>query len=71
MLGHGNGPSNARIFIVGEAWGANEEHFNQPFVGASGTLLNELLQEVGILRSECFVSNVVNARPFKIGRAHV
>lgn len=63
MLGHGNGPSNARIFIVGEAWGATEEQFASPFMGASGSLLNELLQEVGILRSECFVSNLVNARP--------
>jgi Uracil-DNA glycosylase len=49
--------------IVGEAWGEQEEQSGQPFVGYSGQLLNSMLHEAGIMRSECYVTNVVNARP--------
>lgn len=63
MLGHGVGPIPTRIMLVGEAWGEQEEHARQPFVGASGQELNRMLQEAGIMRSECYVTNVVNARP--------
>lgn len=63
MPSHGNGPVPARIMIVGEAWGAEEERTGQPFQGASGQELNRMLHEAGILRSECYVTNLVNARP--------
>lgn len=63
MLGKGNGPSAARVMIVGEAWGEWEENHQQPFIGPSGNELNRMLHEAGILRSECFVTNLVNARP--------
>lgn len=59
----GCGPTNARIMIVGEAYGADEERRGEPFVGTSGLELNRMLQEAGIMRSECYVTNVVNARP--------
>jgi len=49
--------------IVGEAWGEQEERSLQPFMGVSGQELNRMLQEAGILRSEVYVSNLVNARP--------
>ncbi len=62
-IGHGSGPIPSRIMICGEAWGADEERAGIPFVGASGQELNRMLHESGILRSECYVSNVVNARP--------
>lgn len=62
-LPHGDGPLPAKIMIVGEAWGGDEERTLKPFVGVSGQELNRMLQEAGILRSECYVSNVVNARP--------
>lgn len=58
-----SGPSNAKIMIVGEAPGADEEREGQPFVGASGQELNRMLQEAGISRSECFVTNVCRERP--------
>lgn len=58
-----DGPMNARIFIVGEAPGADEEAKGIPFVGASGMELNRMLGEVGITRSECFVTNVCRERP--------
>lgn len=57
------GPSDARIMIVGEAPGKTEVALGAPFVGTSGNLLNELLSQAGINRSECFVTNVVRERP--------
>lgn len=62
-LGRGVGPTNARIMIVGEAWGEWEERERTPFVGASGDELTKMLAEVGIARGDCFITNVVNARP--------
>lgn len=63
MPHRGDGPIPARIMLVGEAWGADEERQGIPFVGASGQELNRMLHEAGILRSECYVSNLVNRRP--------
>lgn len=48
--------------IVGEAPGAEEERLGIPFVGQSGSELDRMLQEAGILRSTCFVTNVVRVR---------
>src|SRR3990167_8207216 len=59
----GEGPVPARIMIVGEAPGAEEERSGHPFVGASGRELDKMLNEAGILRSECFVTNVCRERP--------
>jgi DNA polymerase len=58
-----DGPVPARIMIVGEAPGENEERVGVPFVGASGQELDRMLHEAGISRSECFVTNVCRARP--------
>lgn len=63
MPNRGVGPIPSRIMIVGEAWGADEDREGEPFVGASGIELNRMLHEANIMRSECFVSNVVNRRP--------
>jgi len=63
MPHRGDGPIPARVMIVGEAWGLEEERTGQPFMGASGQELNRMLHEAGILRSECFTTNVVNYRP--------
>lgn len=52
-----------KIAIVGEAWGADEERFRMPFVGASGNELTRMLKEAGIDRSQCFLTNVFNLRP--------
>jgi len=49
--------------LVGEAWGEKEEEEGTPFVGASGWLLNQMLSQAGIARSECYVTNVFNLRP--------
>lgn len=59
----GDGPTSARIMLVGEAWGHEEELTGLPFQGASGQELNRMLHEAGIMRSECYTTNVINARP--------
>lgn len=58
-----SGPKDAKITIVGESYGSEEREANQPFVGAAGQLLNAMLEQVGIARDSCFVTNVVAARP--------
>ena len=59
----GDGPPAARIMLVGEAWGAEEERTGLPFQGSSGQELNRMLHDAGIMRSECYATNIVNARP--------
>lgn len=59
----GDGPEAAEIMIVGECWGESEESSGLPFVGYSGQELNRMLHDAGIMRSECYTTNVVNARP--------
>ena len=58
-----SGPCPADIMIVGEAPGAEEERLGRPFVGTSGQELDRMLHEAGLLRSECFVTNVCRVRP--------
>lgn len=52
-----------RLAIVGEAPGATEDETGRPFVGKSGALLDQLLGEAGLARSEVAVLNVVKCRP--------
>jgi uracil-DNA glycosylase family 4 len=58
-----SGPTDARVMIVGEAPGAEEERKGEPFVGASGHELTKMLHEAGIARSQCFITNVCRERP--------
>lgn len=58
-----SGPVNARIMLVGEAPGEHEMERLQPFVGPSGWELDRMLHDAGILRSECFCTNVARERP--------
>jgi len=51
------------IFILGEAWGEHEERQRAPFVGPSGYELTRMLDDAGIRRADCFLSNVFNLRP--------
>lgn len=53
----------ARVAIVGEAPGKSEVEQGKPFVGQSGHFLNSLLSQAGIVRDQCFVGNVCQARP--------
>jgi uracil-DNA glycosylase len=58
-----SGPQNAEIVIVGESWGVEEAKEKRPFIGTSGTELNRMLEEAGIDRNKCLVTNVVAERP--------
>ena len=44
-----NGPRDARVVLVGEAWGENEELLRVPFVGWSGYELSKILHEAGLV----------------------
>ena len=57
------GDPNARVLIVGEAPGKNEDAQGEPFVGAAGKYLNELLAIAGLTREEVFIANVLKCRP--------
>ena len=51
------------IALVGEAWGKEEAVARSPFVGATGHVLNHILEDAGISRWECFITNVFNLHP--------
>jgi uracil-DNA glycosylase family 4 len=59
----GEGPDNARIMFVGEGPGQNEDEQGRPFVGAAGKFLTELIESIGLKRSEMFITNIVKCRP--------
>lgn len=59
----GTGPKQARVMIVGEAPGAEEDKTGKPFVGRSGQVLREELARVGIKPEECYITNTVKCRP--------
>lgn len=59
----GVGPGTARIMIVGEAPGQNEDQQGEPFVGAAGKLLDQLLRGIGLSRSDVFITNILKCRP--------
>jgi DNA polymerase len=55
----GEGPSKARIVLVGEQPGDQEDLAGHPFVGPAGRLLNEALEKAGLERSEVYLTNAV------------
>src|SRR5215471_17230197 len=55
----GEGPSPARVMFVGEQPGDYEDRAGHPFVGPAGRLLDDVLREVSIDRSQVYVTNVV------------
>ena len=55
----GEGPAGARLMLVGEQPGDQEDRAGHPFVGPSGRLLDEALVEAGIARSTVYVTNAV------------
>ena len=59
----GDGNPDARVLIVGEAPGKNEDLQGVPFVGAAGQQLNRLLEIAGLKREDVFIANVLKCRP--------
>jgi DNA polymerase len=63
VFGFGN-PA-ADIMLVGEAPGAREDERGEPFVGASGRLLDGMLARIGLERGDVYIANVLKCRPPK------
>ena len=58
-----DGNPEARLMLIGEAPGAEEDRRGLPFVGASGQLLDRMLAAIGYDRTSCYITNIVNWRP--------
>jgi DNA polymerase len=59
----GVGSERARLMIVGEAPGAEEDRQGEPFVGRAGQLLNAMLRAIGLDRGEVYIANILKCRP--------
>ncbi len=55
----GEGPANAKVMLVGQNPGVEEDKKGKPFIGRSGKFLNKILAENGIRREEVFTTNIV------------
>ncbi len=58
-----DGNPQARIVLIGEAPGADEDRIGRPFVGRSGQLLDKMLKAAGLDRTSCYITNVLPWRP--------
>jgi len=61
VMGCGN--DSAEIVFIGEAPGKNEDLQGEPFVGAAGKFLNEMLSGIGLKRDDVYITNIVKYRP--------
>jgi DNA polymerase len=59
----GSGAAEARLLIIGEGPGEEEDRQGKPFVGRAGQLLTKMLESVGITRDEVYICNIVKCRP--------
>src|SRR3989338_2730743 len=59
----GSGNPNADVMFIGEGPGKNEDLQGEPFVGAAGKFLEELLACINMKRQDVFITNVVKCRP--------
>ena len=58
----GSGPESAKIFMLGEGPGKNEDEQGQPFVGRAGKLLDELLASVEMTKQDVYITNIIKCR---------
>jgi uracil-DNA glycosylase len=59
----GDGTPGARVMLVGEAPGADEDREGVPFVGRSGQLLDRMLTAIGLERTQVYIANIIPWRP--------
>ena len=59
----GVGQRDAEILFVGEGPGQQEDLQGEPFVGAAGQLLDDMLSIIGLGRHNCYIANIVKCRP--------
>lgn len=63
QLVFGAGDPDADILFIGEAPGKKEDETGEPFVGAAGKFLNEMLTSIGLERKDIYITNIVKYRP--------
>jgi uracil-DNA glycosylase len=63
QLVFGVGNPDADIVFIGEAPGKNEDLKGEPFVGAAGRFLDEMLEMIGLKRTDIYITNIVKYRP--------
>src|SRR5688572_15883770 len=59
----GLGPADAKLMLIGEGPGSDEDILGEPFVGLCGQLLTKLLTEAGLSREGIYITNTVKCRP--------
>jgi len=59
----GTGDVHARLMVIGEAPGADEDRQGEPFVGRAGQLLNSMLKAAGFAREQVYIANILKCRP--------
>jgi uracil-DNA glycosylase family 4 len=59
----GGGSLSADILVIGEAPGEDEDRVGEPFVGATGNLLSQMLKAIGLDRDAVFITNILKCRP--------
>jgi DNA polymerase len=59
----GVGNPNAKVLVIGEAPGADEDKQGEPFVGRAGQLLNKMLEAIEFKREEIYICNILKSRP--------
>lgn len=59
----GDGSAQAQIMFIGEGPGKKEDELGQPFVGAAGKFLDEMLSVINLKRDEVYIANTVKCRP--------
>jgi len=60
---YGNGNADARLMIISEGPGADEDRIGKVFVGRSDQLLTKMLSAINLSRDEVYISNIVKCRP--------
>ncbi|MGE5364509.1 MAG: uracil-DNA glycosylase [Bacteroidota bacterium] len=59
----GKGNPKAKVMIIGEAPGADEDRQGEPFVGRAGKLLTDILKAINFTREEVYITNILKCRP--------
>ena len=63
MPKYGEGSPNAKIMVVGECYGYEDVRACKPFPGPAGEDFSRILGEAGLMRSQCYITNLYNSRP--------
>jgi DNA polymerase len=59
----GVGRRDAKLMVIGEAPGGEEDRQGEPFVGPAGQLLNAMLRAIGFRREDVYIANILKCRP--------